>query len=244
MKIALLGDIHANLPALQAVLSHAQSQHAEVIWNVGDSVGYGPFPNQVLDLLQEKDILSILGNYDLKALAFPAKEAKWRKKKHPLKLLAFQYTWQTLRPDNRAYLQSLPEHRRLRLMEKDILLIHASPVSAREYISHKTSQSRLRQLALAAAADICVCGHSHPPFTTTVQGVCFINTGSVGRPDDGDPRACYALLELKQDAMEVTHHRVAYEVQRTVDAIRQQHLPPAFAEMFLQGRNLLDIEKN
>lgn len=244
MKIALLGDIHANLPALQAVLAHATSLQVETAWNVGDSVGYGPFPNQVLDLLQEKDILSILGNYDLKTLAFPAKEAKWRKKKHPLKLLAFQWAWQTLRPDNRSYLQSLPEQRRLKLMAKDILLTHASPASNKEYINSQTPKSRLRQLALAAAADICICGHSHQPFIATIDGVCFINTGSVGRPDDGDPRACYALLELEEDSLGVTHHRVAYDVQRTVDAVLQQNLPPAFAEMFLKGRSLIDIEKN
>ena len=74
--------------------------------------------------------------------------------------------------------------------------------------------------------------------------MCFINTGSVGRPDDGDPRACYALLELEEDSLGVTHHRVAYDVQRTVDAVLQQNLPPAFAEMFLKGRSLIDIEKN
>jgi putative phosphoesterase len=214
----------------------------DAIWNAGDSVGYGPFPNEVLDVLQEKDILSILGNYDLKTLAFPTKSEKWRKKKDPRKVLAFQWAYETLRSANRTYLRSLPEQRRLKIMGWDILLTHASPVSNKEYVDSRTPKSRLRQLALAAAADIVICGHSHQPFADRVKGVWFINTGSVGRPDDGDPRACYALLELDEDSVQVSHQRVEYDVQHTAKAVLEMGLPAEFAEMFLQGRSLKDVE--
>lgn len=243
MKIALIGDIHANLPALQAVLAHINTQDVEAIWNVGDSVGYGPFPNEVLDILQEKDILSIAGNYDLKTLAFPAKSAKWRKKKDPLKVLAFQWAYEALSPANRNYLRSLPEQRRLKIMNKNILLTHASPASSKEYVDTRTSKDRLRELALAAAADIVICGHSHQPFAGKAKGVMFINTGSVGRPDDGNPRASYAVLNFQKKDVLVTHHRVVYNVKRTVKAIQKKQLPSEFAEMFMQGRNLNDVLK-
>ena len=140
MKIALIGDIHANLPALQAVLADINIHGVDAIWNAGDSVGYGPFPNEVLDMLQERDILSIVGNYDLKALAMPTRSKKWQQKKHPLKLIAFQWAYDTMTPANRNYLRSLPEQRRLKAMNKDILLTHASPVSNKEFISSNTSK--------------------------------------------------------------------------------------------------------
>ena len=91
MKAALIGDIHANLPALEAVLAHINAQGVQKIWNVGDFVGYGPFPDEVVRLfqtaqrLQNENMLNIVGNYDLKVLDFKQKKAKWRKKKHPQK---------------------------------------------------------------------------------------------------------------------------------------------------------------
>jgi len=241
MKYALIGDIHANLPALQAVLGHCSTQGVDAIWNVGDSVGYGPFPNEVLNLLQEKDILSICGNYDLKALSMPNRGKKWRAKKHPLKLLAFQWAYDTMTPANRNYLRSLPEQRRPRMMKKDILLTHASPVSKKEHVGLKTSKSRLKELALASSADIVICGHSHQPFVSKAKGVWFINTGSVGRPDDGNPSASYATLTLEKKSLKVEHFRVNYNIKRTVEEILNQGLPPEFAEMFIKGLSLNDV---
>jgi len=243
MKIALIGDIHANLPALQAILAHITTQGVDAIWNVGDSIGYGPFPNEVLDTLQEKDILSIVGNYDLKSLSMPTRSSKWREKKHPLKLLAFQWTYDSLTPANRNYLRSLPEQRRLKMLGKDVLLTHASPVSNKEYIGSKTSKKRLKELALASAADIVICGHSHQPFADKAKGVWFINTGSVGRPDDGNPKASYAVATFQKKSVAVEHFRIDYNVKRTVKAIQSNHLPPEFAEMFIQGRSLNDVLK-
>ena len=241
MKIALIGDIHANLPAFQAVLADITTQGVDAIWNAGDSVGYGPFPNEVLDMLQERDILSIAGNYDLKTLSIPTRSTKWQQKKHPLKLIAFQWAYDTLTPANRNYLRSLPEQRRLKAMNKDILLTHASPVSNKEFISGNTSKKRLKELAVASAANIVICGHSHQAFAGKAKGVWFINTGSVGRPDDNNPAACYAILKLEEQSISVEHNRVEYDVKRTIEAIHAKHLPPEFAEMFMQGRSLNDV---
>ncbi|HEX2979100.1 MAG TPA: metallophosphoesterase family protein [Anaerolineaceae bacterium] len=94
-----------------------------------------------------------------------------------------------------------------------------------------------------AAADLVLCGHSHLPFVRKVAGVTFVNTGSVGRPDDGDPRACYALLSLEPGWMEVVHHRVSYDVQRAAAAIRAEGLPESFAQMIIAGRDLSAVDK-
>jgi putative phosphoesterase len=239
MKVALIGDIHANLPALEAVLDHARSQSVDKIWNVGDFVGYGPFPDEVVQLLRKDDnVLSVLGNYDRKVLEFKQKKEKWRKSKHPEKYLAFKWTYEHLSKKNRKYLRFLSQETRMKVSGHRILLTHGSPASDSELLTPDTPDERLRELAKTVKADIIIVGHSHQPFVRQVDDVWFINTGSVGRPDDGDPRACYAVLHFQENEFQVQHYRVAYDVERTVAAIRERELPETFAQMFLQGRNL------
>ncbi len=238
MKIALIGDIHANLPALEAVLAHADAQSASLMWNVGDTVGYGAYPDQVVKLIQKRKIVSILGNYDRKVLMVEHKRKKWSRNKTPEKWLAFRWAYEHLSPRNRKYLQSLPEQRRIKVAGRRILLTHGSPASCEEHLTPETPDERLRELSQLTRADIIVVGHSHVPFVRCVNGVWFINTGSVGRADDGDPRTSYALLKLKKDTTEVEHFRLKYDVKRAAKAIRRKGLPEDFARMILEGRNL------
>jgi putative phosphoesterase len=244
MRVALIGDVHANLPALEAVLAHILEQGIEKIWNVGDFVGYGPFPDEVVQLfrtaqgLRNEDVLSIVGNYDLKVLEFKQNKAKWRKRKSPQKYLAFKWAYENLSKKNRKYLRFLSQEMRMKVKGHRILLTHGSPASNSEHLTPDTPKKRLRELAQMAEADIIICGHSHQPFARQVDDVWFINTGSVGRPDDGDPRACYAILEIEPDLVQVQHYRIEYDIDRVVAAIRERKLPEEFAQMLLQGRNL------
>jgi len=238
MRVALIADVHANLPALEAVLAHAKDQGVSKVWNLGDAVGYGAFPDEVVALLRKADVLSIIGNYDLKVLEFKEKGKKWQKKKHPEKYLAFEWTYQHLSKKSRQYLRFLSQELRLKVKGKRILLTHGSPTSNEEPLGPETPEERLRELAKSAKADVIICGHSHQPLARQVGGVWFINPGSVGRPDDGDPRASYAVLEITADALSVEHFRVGYDVQAAATAIRQQQLPETFAQMVLQGRSL------
>lgn len=239
--VALIGDVHANLPALEAVLAHAREQGVEAIWNVGDFVGYGVFPDEAVKLLQGEEALSIAGNYDLKALQVKRRKAKWQKNKHPEKLLAFEWAYDHLSPESRDYLKALPQERRLTAGGKRILLTHGSPDSNEDPLTPDTPEDHLRELARKADADVIICGHSHQPFARRVDGAWFINTGSVGRPDDGDPRACYAVLRLTPESLDVQHHRVEYDAERIADAVREHGLPESFARMFLYGRSLDDL---
>ncbi len=246
VKLALLGDVHANLPALEAVVVHARQRNVESIWNVGDFIGYGPFPNQVIRLLRQERAISIVGNYDLKVLEFEQKKEKWQKKKRSEKFQAAQWAFDHLSPENHEYLRSLPQERHLRVerrftlgqnTELRILLTHGSPASNKEPLTPDTPEERLRELAQMADADVIVCGHSHQPFARQIEGVWFINTGSVGRPDDGDPRAGYAILQIEPE-IQVQHFRLAYDVDKAVAATREYGLPEAFAQMLLQGYDL------
>jgi len=87
-------------------------------------------------------------------------------------------------------------------------------------------------------ADVIVCGHSHREFARQVDETWFINTGSVGRPDDGDPRACYAVLQIGDGTFQIDHFRLEYDLASAVAAIHDRGLPEAFAQMLIQGRNL------
>ena len=238
VKIALIGDVHANLPALEAVLSHAKQEGAQTIWNVGDLLGYGAFPDEVVQQLYQEKAMSIVGNYDLKVLKFKRKQDKWRETKHPLKFLAFQWARDHLSKKSRKYLSGLPQEIRLEVGGKRILLTHGSPASGEEPLTPTTSQARLRELARIAMADLILCGHSHQPFARQVENVWFINAGSVGRPDDGDPRPGYAIMDLGSGGVHVCHHRLEYDVERAAGAIRACGLPEAFVQMTLQGCSL------
>ncbi len=237
MRIALIGDVHANLHALEAVLLHASDQGVKTIWNVGDFVGYGAFPEEVVSLLRRVKAVSIQGNYDQKVLKVKKKQAVWEATKVPEKWLAFQWAYAHLSDRSCKYLKGLPKNRRLKARGWKILLTHGSPASPDEHLGPDTPPARLSELADIARADLIICGHSHQPFTRLIENVLFINTGSVGRPDDSDPRASYAILKLKRKMVEVIHYRVEYDVDQAASAIRANQLPEQFAQMFLQGRS-------
>jgi putative phosphoesterase len=244
MKVALLGDVHANLPALEATLMHARQNSVDAIWNLGDFVGYGAFPEEVIQVLRASQALSILGNYDRKVLKVEEKAAEWQARKLPEKWLAFKWSYDHLSQDCREYLRSLPEQIRLKMDRQRILLVHGSPSSREEHLTPVTPQPRLEELADQARADIILCAHSHVSFARQAKGSWIVNPGSVGRPDDGDARASYAILSFSGGQFEVEFYRIVYDVARAAAAIRQAHLPESFAQMVLLGRNLDWINAN
>jgi len=244
MNIALIGDVHGNLPALEAVLEHAEEHEVAAVWNVGDFVGYGAFPNEVIERLQQEEVISIMGNYDRKVLEFKKKSDKWRKKKQAQKFLGFQWARHTLTKLNRKYLASLPTERELHEGNIRFLLTHGSPESDSEHVSPATPEERMEELAAMVKTDAVLCGHSHRASDRQVDGVRFINPGSVGRPDDGDPRACYAILQIGdgvEPSLRVQPYRVVYDVDRAVASLREQGLPEAYAQMTINGRELDDV---
>ncbi len=229
----LIGDVHANLPALKAVLEDASNRGVSEIWNVGDFTRYGAFPDEVVRRLRKENARSVVGNYDLKVLKVREKEEGGEKEEPPEIWNAIEWTYDNLSKKNRKYLKSLPEELRLEAGGKRILLTHRSPLSGNEKIGPETPDEKLRELAHLADADVIIFGHSHRPFSRQVDGVWFINPGGTGRQDDGDPRASYAILRI--NPLEVNHYRVAYDVEKAAAAIRENGLPEVFAQMTLQG---------
>lgn len=238
MIVALIGDIHANQPALEAVLAHAKKLGVDKIWNVGDIVGYNAFPNEVIETLAANKAISISGNFDVKTIK--AKKEGRHLSHNALKQFTFEWTYHQLKKENRKYLKELPKEIRYLLFGKRILITHASPLSKKEHLNLNTPNQRLEAIANApeTAADIVIVGHSHDPFIRKVANTWFINTGSVGRPDDGDQRACYATMEISENVLSVIHYRIPYNVKQAVNGIRENKLPPEFATMLITGRGL------
>lgn len=243
MKVALIGDAHGNLHALEAVLQEIRRRRVDAIWNLGDLVGYGPYPEEVVERLRQEEALSIAGNFDLRVLDADPRDAEAGRGSVD-KWIAPVWAHENLSAASLRYLASLPRERRLFGEGRKILLTHGSPASSTERLEPTTSPDRLTELAAVARAELVLCGHSHLPFVRQADGVTFVNPGGVGRSDDGDPRASYAVLDARPDGVRVTHHRVRYDIRAAVDALLRRGLPESFGRMLLEARPLDAVLQN
>jgi putative phosphoesterase len=232
VKIGVMSDVHANLQAIERIFEDAEGRGTEIFLNAGDSIGFGPYPNEVIEMLCEKNVLSILGNYDLEVMESKAK-AKGEKK------IAFEFAKKELAKSCEYYLRSLPYELRLEVAGKKLFVTHGSPQSIDEHIYHDTPVERLKTLADAAKADVIIVGHSHDQFMREANGFCFVNPGSAGRPGDGNPQTAYAILSFNPFNVELI--RLDYDVTAAADALRKKGLPESFAQMLLRGVSLETI---
>ncbi len=229
IKIAVLSDIHANLQALEKVIEDAEEHKVDIFLNAGDSIGFGPYPNEVIELLCEKNMLSVLGNYDSEVIEGKAK-AKGEKK------VALKFARKELAKSCECYLYSLPRELHFEIAGKKLFVTHGSPKSIEEHIYHDTPDKQLKSLADEAGADVIILGHSHEQFWKQVNGASFVNPGSVGRPSDENPQTAYAILSFNPFNIELI--RCDYDVEATAQALRKKELPESFAQMILRGVSL------
>ena len=246
MRYALLSDIHANFPALHAVLADIDGRsNIDAIYHLGDLTGYAPWPNEVVDLLRERRIPGIAGNYD-STVATDYKHCGCRAdspREEELSHLSYEWTRSHVAPETKEYLASLPFRVDIRplgghVSGPTIILIHGNQTLNTVYVTDDRPDSFLEKMARdigARGGDIVAFGHTHKPWQRVVGGIQFINTGSVGRPKDGDWRACYVLLSVEASGTRVEFVRVPYDVDEAADAIRVSDLPDEFAEVLKAG---------
>ncbi len=236
VRVALIGDIHANLPALQAVIADAEQRGATHILHLGDVIGFGPYPEETIRLIMEKRITGIAGNIDSEILSLTKNDCKKKRIRGDEKMQSLCWTKKQVTKDQESHLHSLPREIRTRIGDMTVLLTHGAPGSMTGRIDPHTPDTELLEYAKATGVDAIISAHTHLPLTRTVSDCLFINCGSAGRPADGDPRACYCLLEA--DPFSVCHIRIPYDIGKVTDAIRKAGLPGIFCTVLSHGITL------
>lgn len=240
MRLAVLSDIHANLAALEAVFEDLPA--VDEVWALGDIVGYGPQPNEVIRRLQEMGARAVMGNHD--GAAIGTVDASWF---NPDANAAIQWTATVLDANSRSYLAALPQVRR----DGELTAVHGSP---REPIWEYITDTAIAAANLSAfETRHCLYGHTHQPVIYRADGIhvaavpattsapitldarrCLINPGSVGQPRDGNPDASYLVLDIEAETAEF--RRVPYEVALTQRLMREVGLPRWLVERLAMGR--------
>jgi putative phosphoesterase len=233
-RIAIFSDIHANLAALEAVLADMDARGPKERYCLGDLVGYATFPNEVVACIQAMNIPCVMGNYD-QGVGNDSDDCGCAYKTPEAQALGNRsIAWSNAHttPQSKAFLRGLLTDIRLQLGDLRVVLVHGSPRKINEYLFEDRPDPGLERLLDLAEADVLVCGHTHVPYHKTLpSGRHVVNDGSVGKPKDGDPRACYAILEAAGRELEVTFVRVPYDLERTARAIEASEMPHEFAGM-------------
>ena len=245
-RYALISDIHANLPALKAVLADIGARDGlTATYHLGDLVGYAPWPNETVQLLRSANIPGVAGNYDstvatdYKHCGCKYEDARQEELSH----LSYEWTRQHTSLEVKRQLAELPFRIDIRplgghLAGPTVVLLHGNQVLNTVYVHDDRPDSFLEKMGQgvgARAGDIVCFGHTHKPWHRIVNGVHYVNTGSVGRPKDGDWRAGYALLEILPDGVGVEFVRVEYDVEAAARGILDSDLPDDFAEYLRSG---------
>ena len=240
MRIAVISDVHSNHHALQSVLSDIETQDVEKILCLGDLVGYGAFPNEVIQMLSERNIPTVLGNYD-EAVGLDLDDCGCEYKDPELDRLGkISLAWTQTRtsPAHKTHLRNLPPNIRLEVNGKRILAVHGSPRKINEFLYEDRRHVTFEHIARDANADLLLFGHTHLPYKKNVMNVLFVNAGSVGKPKDGNPRAGYAIVDVSGTHSKVAFRRVEYDLAAAMAAIRDElELPDFFAEQLKRARD-------
>lgn len=246
MQYALISDVHGNHPALVSVLNHIMGRSPKpMTYHLGDLVGYGPAPNEVVDLIRTRGIPGVAGNYD-STVATSYQHCGCRYENQEQEALAhasFEWTRQKVSDATRAFLGGLPFRIDLRplgghLAGPTVFLVHGNHGLNTVYVTEDRPEDFLEKMGRALSArsgDVVCFGHTHIPWYRIVKGIHYVNAGSVGRPKDGDWRACYVLITFDGAGVTVEMVRVEYDIESVDRAIRESGLPEALGEHLRTG---------
>ncbi len=222
--LALISDIHGNLPALQCVLEELENSGVEIILCAGDLVGYNPWPNEVIWEIRRRNIPCIRGNHDRAVIMDEYSRF------NPYAAIAARWSREALTEENMQYLISLRDSMILEHSGYRISVHHGAPFDEDFYVYPEDATEKLLEYD---TPDILVLGHTHVPFVKEYPRGVIINPGSVGQPRDGDPRAAYALVDVKRRIYKIK--RVPYDIDKVADAIYRTGLPSFLAQRLYLG---------
>jgi putative phosphoesterase len=231
-RVAVITDIHANLPALQATIAELEAQGVDALYCGGDLVGYGPHPDEVCALIEDREIPTIYGNYDY-AIGRDLHDCGCAyRDPHDREIgqLSVEWTLEHTNDRSKRWMRDLPFDLRFELGGQRIRLVHGSPRKVNEYLFEDKPARTYERIAALADCDVLVFGHTHKPWVHEYGGVLFVNCGAVGKPKDSDPRASYAVLTSTRDGVAASVERVSYDALGVAREMRKVGLPDELAD--------------
>lgn len=238
-RVAVLGGVYSNAPALEATLEDARRRDAEAVFCLGDVGGFGPHPDRVFPLLRGRGVLAIQGNYD-ESLAMGRADCGCGytdPRDNGFALISYEYTFARTSPANKAWLGALPRHRRIRLGPHRVLMCHGSPRRINEFLwESATPTALLGRLLQEHGTDVLLCTHTGIKWHRALPGARHaVNVGVIGRPEnDGSPSVWYTILTARPD-LEVEFVPVRYDHEGLAREMEREGLPPEFAETIRTG---------
>jgi len=221
MRVAVIADIHSNLPALEAVLEDIGEAR---IYSNGDLVGYNPYSNEVIELVKKHNVICTLGNHDYAVLTG---DTAWF---NPTAAKALKWTRENLSKENMEFLASLPF-----FYSTEFYMVHGSPRNhLDEYVTDDYPAEVLGEFFDQIGRAVICLAHTHVPFVKGLGKRLLFNSGSVGQPRDLDARASYAVLDLEQRRVEIK--RVKYDIEMVVEAVIDAGLPSILGYRLREGK--------
>jgi putative phosphoesterase len=230
--VAVITDIHGNLPALEATLSRIDELGIARTYCGGDLVGYGPHPNEVCALIEELGIPTIYGNYDY-AISRDLEDcgcAYVHQRDRELGQQSVEWTLAHTDRHSKNFMRELPFDPHFSVGDTLVHLVHGLPRKVNEYLFEDKPARLYERLAGAEQVDLLVFGHTHQPWVREYGGALSVNCGSVGKPKDGDPRAALAVISTTGARIE----RADYDPAAVADELVSAGLPAEYAAK-LQG---------
>ncbi|NDJ53176.1 MAG: metallophosphoesterase family protein [Chloroflexi bacterium] len=226
MRVALISDIHGNLPALASVLADLSQRRVDRIIVAGDLVGHGPFPNEVVRTIRTIDPQPVVikGNTDQRALDLEAGRLAhhWYTARQ---FAAARWTNQQLDASSLAYLASLPDQLVSSFDDADpIRVVHGSPRAIDDIIRLPRDDQKLIEILEEVGENVLACAHTHRPFSVRLGEKLVVNGGALLATHNGDWRATYATLEWRHDRWNAEHHAVPYDLERLRQAYEARGL--------------------
>lgn len=233
MLLGIISDVHANVVALEAVLEVLKERGADTIICLGDLVGYGPSPNETIDLIRSSGVMCTLGAAD-ERIAFDF--ARQQRPREGVADKTLEWTRTIIEPRHVDFLRGLPVQLRFNTPAGRLRFFHSNPTQPGARFSLERDTLELVRLLDEQRCRILACGGSHVPYYRKLPSGWVVNPGSVGLSLNGEPGADYALLSIDEDEVEVSMDKVEYDFAAVAFDIVAWGLPPMIAEAIQQGK--------
>lgn len=233
MKLAIISDVHGNLYALRKVLEDIDDERADLTICLGDLVGYGPHPNEVVATIRRKNILCLKGNYDASVVDGDFTYIR----DNATNSFTLPWTVNELRAMNKYYLDNLPTSITMEFNSKKIKFVHGSTNAINEYLLEDADNTT--EVMNNLEEDILVCAHTHIPSVKQFGSKLFINDGSVGKPKIGTPNATYCILDIdKNGNVKPQIKHVSYELSGLLKEMELLKFPTSLIHSFREGKEI------